>query len=83
MNSHLNISEATLIDFDYTNQPLIACYIVRGSGDLKYNYKEEESGTLFAFTQPHRGIALATRALINDLSLHISHDKRLRTLPLI
>ena len=86
VNNYLNALEATLAGFGYANLPLFACHAGLSTGELKY-YDNVESGavdsrTLFAFTQSHRGITLATRVLLDYLTMHISQSRTLGILPI-
>lgn len=74
--------EAALTGFGHAFLPLCACSAAINSGELKFYSPQEEHRTLFAFTQPHRGITLATRVLLDYLSLHISQSRTTGILPI-
>lgn len=82
VNNYLSAYEAVLAGFGYANLPLCACNVALRSGDLKFVNNQETSRTLYAFTQPHRGITLATRVLVDYLTLHISQSRTVGILPL-
>lgn len=75
VSNYLNALEATLAGFGYANLPSFACQTGLKSGDLKYHDHTEDQRTLFAFTQSHRGITLATRVLIDYLIVHVSQSR--------
>ena len=82
VNNYLNALEAALAGFGYASLPLFACQTGLSSGELKYYDSAEDSRTLFAFTQSHRGITLATRVLLDYLTMHISQSRTLGILPI-
>lgn len=87
-NNHLQVNnyqsalDAVQAGFGYANLPLCACRTGLSTGDLKYYDQQEEQHTLFAFTQHHRGITLATRVLLDYLTHHITHVKIQGILPI-
>lgn len=74
--------KAVAAGLGYANLPLCACQVGLKSGELKYFNYQESTRTLFAFTQPHRGITLATRVLLDYLTLHISQSRTVGILPI-
>ena len=82
VNNFLCAYEATLAGFGYASLPLCACDTALRSGDLKFFNDQETTRTLYAFTQPHRGITLATRVLLDYLTLHVSQSRATGILPL-
>lgn len=75
VGSYLNALDATLAGFGYANLPVLACQAGLSNGDLMYYDTHEECRTLFVFTQPHRGISLASRVLLDYLTLHFTQTK--------
>lgn len=82
VNSFLCALEAIYAGFGYANLPLFACSTGLSTGELKYYDNKKDSRTLFAFTQPHRNITLASRTLLDYLTLHFAHSKTAGVLPL-
>lgn len=82
VNSFLCAYEATLAGFGYASLPLCACDTALRSSDLRFFNDQETTRTLYAFTQPHRGITLATRVLLDYLTLHMSQSRTVGILPL-
>lgn len=82
VNSFLCAYEATLAGFGYASLPLCACDTALRSSDLRFFNDQETNRTLYAFTQPHRGITLATRVLLDYLTLHMSQSRTVGILPL-
>lgn len=82
VNNYLNALEAAVAGFGYASLPLCACNSAISSGELKYYNDKDDSRTLFSFTQPHRGITLATRVLLDYLTLHISQSRTLGIIPI-
>lgn len=82
VSNYLNALDATLAGFGYAYLPVFACHTGLSNGDLMYYDNHEESHTLYAFTQPHRGITLATRVLLDYLTLHISQSRTQGVLPI-
>lgn len=75
VSNYRNALEAVLAGFGYAYLPVFACHTGLSKGDLMYYDNHEDSRTLYAFTQPHRGITLAARVLLDYLTLHISQSK--------
>lgn len=75
VNNYLSALEAVTAGFGYANIPLCACDKAIRAGDIKFFDKQESLQTLYAFTQPHRGITLATRVLLEYLSVHIIQNE--------
>lgn len=82
VNSFLSALEATQAGFGYANLPLFACSTGLSSGELKFYNDKQDSRTLFAFTQPHRNITLATRTLLDYLTHYLAQSKTAGILPL-
>jgi DNA-binding transcriptional LysR family regulator len=74
VDSQLSALHATLAGFGFANLPLCACSTGLSSGDLKYINQMREQQTLFAFTQPHLSITLATRTLLDYLVQNIANN---------
>lgn len=75
VNNYLSALEAALAGFGHANLPLFTCRTGLSTGELKYYDDYKDSRTLFAFTQSHRSITLATRMLLDYLILYISQSK--------
>lgn len=75
VNNFLCAYEAALAGFGYASLPLCACDAALRAGDLKFFNNHETLRTLYIFTQPHRGITLATRVLLDYLVLHITQSR--------
>ncbi len=75
VNNYLSAFEAVQAGFGHANIPLCACDTAIRAGDIKFFDDHESSQTLFAFTQPHRGVTLATRVLLEYLTVHISQSR--------
>lgn len=82
VNNYSSAMDAVVAGFGYANLPLCACHAGLRSGDLKYFNQQENKRSLFAFTQPHRAITLATRVLLDYLTLHISQSRTAGILPI-
>lgn len=82
VNNYSSALEAASAGFGYANIPLCACLTGLKSGDLKYFNHQESKRTLFAFTQPRRGITLATRVLLDYLTLHTSQSRTAGIIPI-
>ena len=74
VNNYCTALEATLAGFGYAYLPVFACHSELSKGTLMYYDNHVDSRTLYTFTQPHRGITLATRVLLDQLTVHISHN---------
>ncbi len=75
VNDFLCAYEAVLAGFGYASLPLCVCDTGLRAGDLKFLNNQETMRTLYVFTQPHRGITLATRVLLDYLTLHIAQSR--------
>lgn len=82
VTSFLSALEATRAGFGYANLPLFACQTGLSTGELKYYNDKKNSRTLLAFTQPHRNITLASRTLLDYLTLHLAHSRTAGILPI-
>lgn len=82
VNSFLCALEATYAGFGYANLPLFACNTGISTGELKFYNDKKDSRTLFAFTQSHRNITLASRTLLDYLTHYFAQSKTAGILPL-
>ncbi len=82
VNNYLCAYEAVMAGFGYANLPLCACDKGLRAGDLKFSNTQKSMRTLYIFTKPHRGITLATRVLIDYLTLHITQSQSMGIYPL-
>ncbi|MDY0250612.1 MAG: LysR family transcriptional regulator [Pseudomonas sp.] len=82
VNNFLSAYEAVLAGFGYASLPLCVCNTALRTGDLKFLNDKETMHTLYAFTQPHRGITLATRVLLDYLTLHMAQSRMTGIYPL-
>ena len=75
VNNYLCAYEAVMAGFGYANLPLCICDSGLRAGDLKFFNTQKSLRTLYIFTKPHRGITLATRVLIDYLTLHMAQSR--------
>lgn len=82
VSNFLSAYEAALAGFGYASLPLCVCSSALQTGEFKLFDEQESTRTLYAFTQPHRGITLATRVLLDYLTLHIAQSRTTGIQPL-
>lgn len=82
VHSFLSALQATHAGFGYANLPLFACNTGIRTGELKFYDDKKDTRTLFAFTQPHRNITLASRTLLDYLAQYFAQSKTAGILPL-
>lgn len=82
VSNYHSAMEAALVGFGYANLPLCICQTGLNNGDLRFYNNQETQQTLYAFTQPHRGITLAVRVLLDYISQHIAQIRTQGILPI-